>query len=69
MAFKHRIENEQQAAHGRDQCDLGRFTASPQALIKGFEHWIAAHCGHRGDVEQRSRPPSILPCPRRVPLS
>src|SRR5215472_13155112 len=55
MAFKHRIQNEEQTAHCRHQGHLRQFTASAQTLIKGLQHWIAADRSDGGDVEHAAQ--------------
>src|SRR5260370_20396017 len=52
VGFEHRVEDDQQLAHGCDDRDLGRFAGRPQAPIKAAQHWVTANRGEGGHVQR-----------------
>jgi hypothetical protein len=50
VGLEDRVEDGNELAHGGDQCDLDRLACRAQMQVVGAQHWIASHCGDRGDI-------------------
>src|SRR5260370_16647529 len=66
VGFEHRVENDQQLAHGGDDRDFGRFTGGAQPAIEAAQQRVAANRGQGGPV-QRTAPFGAAPEHRPAP--
>ncbi len=63
--FENRIEDNQQFAHGGDQCGLARLSDLQQALIENLKDPVVLNCDHSRQFQDGAhlpRPPHTM-CP------